>query len=438
MENIKIVKMGINGEGIGYYKDKPIFIPYAFVDEEVLVDDIVFNKTYYTGVVKKIVVKSENRISRKQCNIDRLCGGCPLLNLKYLQQLKEKQNVFEQSLYKYGKINKRLIKPIVPNPEIFHYRNQFKLPFTLEDGKLALGMYKVSSNRVISMDKCLIHSRDLERIRIEILDLLNKFKCHLYNEQIRKGFRYLVVRGFEDNYQVTLITGNNNLPEELINQMLQIDKVTSIYQSVNTSKFNVELFGKEVVHLAGNKKIKFKLNNFQIYLLPKAFFQLNMKQADNIYQQVAQLISDDHQLIVEAYCGVGLISMYLKDKTQRIIGIEDNASAVKSAKENAKINNINNIEYIKDDSAQGLTKISKKEKVDALVVDPPRSGLNDEMIETIIRSKIKEIVYVSCNSSTLGKDLSILTDYYNVKTIIPYDMFSQTALVESVTLLVRK
>lgn len=360
------------------------------------------------------------------------------MHVHYEKQLQIKYDILKESLIKYAQVNPRLIQKVVRNDHPLGYRNSFKLPFSMEKGKLVCGLYKPNTNYFVPVDYCMIHEEGLERIRKELLVIFNKYKLESYDYKKKQGLRTLVVRGFKGKYQCCIVSGETPLPQECINECMQIEGLTSLWQSYNTVKKTVDLFGKVMIHLGGERFLHLDLNGLDLTMSPKSFFQLNTKQAAKLYDIVADMVSYGNEFVVEAYSGIGAISLYIKDKAKEIIGIEYINDAVSNANQNAKRNKANNVKFICGDAAEKLTTIAKKRKIDTLIVDPPRTGLDDNMMNCIIKSKIKNIVYVSCNPSTLGKNLGILQKYYQVKTVVPVDMFSNTASIESVCLIVKK
>ena len=200
----------------------------------------------------------------------------------------------------------------------------------------------------------------------------------------------------------------------------------------------IDLMGDNLKLLFGSKYISFKLDDYQFQLLPNAFFQLNIYTASNIYNTVKKLINEKQKLIVEAYCGIGAISMYLSDKAERVIGIDIDESAIKSAKQNCILNNITNVSFKLGDATNQLQSIISKNKVDTLVVDPPRKGIDDKLLNALVESGIDNIIYISCNPATLAKNINVLSKKYKISKVIPFDMFPQTAHVETVVLLSHK
>ena len=433
MQKLKIIKMGINGEGIGYLKDKIVFVDGALLDEEVLVDIIEDYGKYCKAKLKKVLVKSKYR-KNPVCVIYERCKVCSLMNYQYDKQLAYKQQMLKEAIAKYAALDPSIVKPTLP-PQKLYSRNQFKLPLKMIKGHLYSGMYQTGSNHLVYMNNCLIHEKGLEEVRKYVMNILNNHNCRDYNEKIGKGYRYLVIRGFDGCYQVTLVTGKQKIDSKIIEVLAKNDKIVSIYQNINVVKNNLEIMSNNFVHLAKQKYLHFKIDDISLRLLPNSFFQLNINQAINIYHEVINMI-DNCDLMVEAYCGIGAMSLMAAKKCKKIIAIENVKNAIVNAKDNAHKNNINNINFIVNDAALELKKID--ETIDCLLVDPPRTGLDDKMIKTIKQKLPKKIIYVSCNPSTLGKNINELKQFYKVKKIIPYDMFAQTPHVESISLLLRK
>ena len=433
---VKVERMGINGEGIAFQNRKPIFIDGALPNEVVDIKIIEKQRNFSKGQIVKVMQRSEDRI-RKVCEYANDCGGCALMHASYNAQLQYKYDLLKEALVKYARINPKQINKVVANPHPFEYRNSFKLPFSMYNNKLVCGLYKPKTNYFVPVTTCGVHEAGLERVKKQILKILNKYQFSAYNYKTKEGLRTLVVRGFDGKYQVCIVSGNNEISAECVSELMQIEGIISLWQNINTIKKTVDLFGKVMVHLAGERQLTFTLNGLQLTLSPKSFFQLNTEQAKNLYEKVASLVDGKVDFLVEAYSGIGAISLYLKDKANEILGIEYVSDAVANANQNAKRNKAKHVSFVCGDAAQKLTMISKKRSIDVLVVDPPRSGLDDAMLDCIMKSKIKKIIYISCNPSTLGKNLNVLQSKYRVDSITPYDMFSQTPHVESVVRLSR-
>lgn len=434
---VTIMKTGINGEGIGYIDRTPVFVPGALVDEIVDIDITEKNKRYMHGKVNRILKKSEYR-KDAACPLQHICGGCPFMIVDYKKQLDYKYDILRQSLIKYAQVNPRLLEKVLPSDQITGYRNQCKLPCAMEDGRLSTGMYIPNSNYFAEVPNCIVHEKGLEKLRKAILAVLNKHRLKAYDYHQKAGIRSLILRGFDGSYQCTIVSGEHPLAAEVIEELMQLEGLISLWQSYNTIKKTPEIFGPKMIHLAGEKLLQVSFDGLQLSLSPRSFFQLHTQQAQQLYRAIKRLVPEKNKLIVEAYSGVGAISLYIKDKADEIIGIESIKDAVVNANANAKQNGAEHVSFLCADAADKLTYLSKTRSIDTLIVDPPRSGLDDEMLSCILKSKIKNIIYVSCNPATLGKNLAILQDRYVVKKVIPLDMFPNTPHIESITLLVRK
>lgn len=426
-----IKKWGINGEGIAYDKKKAIFIPGAIPNEEVEYHIVKDNKTFAIGELDRIITKSSQR-RFPLCSKWLDCGGCSLMPVQYKGQCKMKEQVLKEGLMKYagykGKIN-----PLMKNPNPLAYRNSCKLPFGYKDGVMVTGMYERDTNHFIPLERCFTHSKHVERVRQEVEKIVANEK--VYDKRFKEGYRTLVIKEFNEKVQIIFVTGKNRMKQNIIDECSKIENVVSIWQSQKIEQ-STDLYGKRMFHLFGEEKLNVTLNDLTLTLLPRSFFQLNTQQACNLYAYVESIVPKC-RTIVEAYSGIGAISLFVKDKADQIIGIESVQDAVDNANENARKNAADNVNFICGDAGLELQSLVKKAKIDTLIVDPPRVGLDETMKETILNSTIKTIVYVSCNPSTLSKDLKELQKGYKIQSVQPFDMFSQTSHVETVVLLSR-
>ena len=432
---LEIVKAGINGEGIAFFKRKPVFIEGCFPDE-VVDADLIDEGRHYKGRLKAILKKSPDRI-RPVCSYADKCGACALMGLKYDGQLAIKMQLLENALYKYAEYEGK-IEGIVKSDDVYGYRNKCNLPIIDYNGKLVNALYKQGSNHPCLITTCFIHEESVEEIRRKILDVLNRYKLQAYDRREKKGMRQLIVRAFDKGAQAVLVTGNDTLKENVIADLKKIKGLKSMFQGINTVRDPIRMMPEKLRPLFGKEKIEVKSLNYELELSPQAFFQLNHKQAEQIYKDAAALIKEKQKLIIEGYCGIGTISLAMHDKAEKIIGIEIIEKAIKDAKDNAKKNKVENVEFRYGDAAKEIRKIVEKEKADVIVVDPPRTGLDDELLKTLLKSKAKQIIYISCNPSTLGKDLYILKKEYEIHLVRGYDMFPNTPLVETLVELIRR
>lgn len=426
---IKIEKTGINGEGIGYWQQKPIFIQGALPQEEVEIIDIQEQDRFSSAKLVRVVKASSMRVEAP-CPYQAKCGGCPLMIADYPAQLRLKEQNLKQTLLKYmGNFDFRLLKPIRLNASPLGYRNACKLPVRLEKGKLVAGFYQPNSNIFLPIETCILHDASLEKAKKAILEILNQDLFPDFDPPQSHGLRTLVLRAMNQQIQVTLVTGKMEICQALIEKLMTIEGVVSLYQSINTDKHAHDPIGEKAVHLAGLTHLPFIFASLKFELHPKAFFQLNRFQAFNMFEDVVKLIKTQSK-VVDVYCGVGAISLMLAQKAKAVIGIETVQDAIDSALRNASLNGIANARFIAGDAAKVLKSLDFQ--ADTLVVDPPRSGLDAAMVAYLNTQPVKEIVYVSCNPSTLAKNLAELKRTYQVLSIQPYDLFSQTPLVEVV------
>ncbi|MDH6602945.1 23S rRNA (uracil1939-C5)-methyltransferase [Bacilli bacterium PM5-9] len=432
---IEIKKLGINGEGIGYYNNTVVFIPNALPNELVIVDELIKNKGYYTANVKKIVKKSKDRVKPK-CPIYEKCQVCSIMPLKYDEQIQAKKQYLFDSINKYAK-TKIKIDNVVKAKEQFNYRNSIKLPLFNFQDKLAIGIHFRDTNHYVQLKDCLVQDKKINKTVNNVLSILDKYRYRAYDRKTKLGIRFLLVRAFADEVMITFVVGKNTkIVDEAIEEIMSIDEVKSINQTTNTKSSN-EIIVEPIKNIEGKKSINVPFNGFDFKLSPESFIQLNIDQAINLYDIIKEYLGDKNKLILDLYCGVGSIACYVNECSDSIIGIEINRMAINNAKENAKKHRLDNIKFVCGDVEEKIKTYAKNKDVDAIIVDPPRVGLSDYTIESIIKSKTKKLIYVSCNPSSLGKDLSVLLDYYEIKSVSLVDMFPNTMHVEAVVLMSR-
>lgn len=433
---LTIRKMGINGEGIGYDNHIPVFVPQALIDEEVECQVTEDHGRYKKAELIRVLKPSKNR-RPAVCPYQKECGGCPLMILDYEKQLEVKRDFLCESLRKYCPGTEDLIEEVIPSNKTVGYRNQCKLPVKQVSGRLASGIFRTGSSYLTGIKECCVHEKEIDTVRLNVIRILNENGYRDYHEKLKKGIRSVVVRHLAGKIQVALISGQTEITAEVINQVMALPRVVSFYQNINTAPRLVPLFGPVWKHLGGSRSLTVEIHGLKLKLSAASFFQLNTEQAFSLYQEAVSMIPDC-KLMVEAYCGIGTMSLMAHEKAQNIIGIEIVGSAIGNANENARLNRIENVRFIAGDAAEELTKISKKSKIDVLLIDPPRTGIDEAMLDCIMRSKIRVILYVSCNPSTLGKNLNDLSNRYEVQRIVPFDLFPNTPLVETIVMLTRK
>lgn len=431
---LNIVKTGINGEGIGYQNRTPIFVDGALPEETVLIEVIENHRNYKKGKLIKLLKKSSKR-RLPSCKNIKICDACPYMILDYYEQLHQKKIYLEEALYKYGNVRRDFIRPIQKSDDIVGYRSECKLPVQESDGKLVTGMYQKGSNSFKPIHTCIVHDYKMEYLKKMTLKALNNAHMHAYNEKTKEGIRFLVLRTLNEKSQITFVTGKNTkIPKDVLQTLKDLEGVCSITQSINTNKETIGIFGSPCQTLIGSDTLPVNFHDLEIELSPESFFQLNAKQAFRMYDYAISKV-DECETLVEAYCGIGLMSMLAHKKAKHIIGIESIPSAVKNANHIARKNNIANCQFLCMDASEGLYRVASRNHIDTLLVDPPRSGMDDAMLEAIEKTSPKKIIYISCNPSTLGKNLKVLKHQYHVVTVTPFDLFPQTPHCESVTVL---
>ena len=426
--------MGINGEGIGYDHGVPVFIPGALMHETVDVKITQEKEKYKTAKLIRVIRKSKDRVE-PECRYCDSCRACTLMHLKYERQLNYKKQTLKQALKKYADIDMPV--SIIKNDNIYHYRNKFKLPFGMEKGKIVTGMYESERGRFVPIEDCIIHEEMLEKVRKQILEIMNKYKLKAYNERTREGYRSLIMRTFNNKIALVFVVGDNTDLEPMLSDLTRIEEVSSIYYSVNTNKKYINALENDLVHVFGKNCLNARINGLKLVFTPKSFFQLNTRQAEVLYDEAVSLIDENDEEVLEAYCGVGVMSLMAARKAKHVTGVEIVPDAIDNAKKNARYNKIDNVDFVVGDSGSVMEEISKEKQLDCLIVDPPRTGLDEKMINSILNSNAKKLIYVSCNPSTLAKNLNVLKEYYNIESIRAIDVFSNTEHVESIVYLAR-
>ena len=434
---IKIHSLGSSGEGVGKLDELIVFVEGALPDEEILAEIETRKKNYAVGRLVEVLKPSQERVE-PFCPLYKECGGCQLQHLSYSAQLKWKRQQVVDAVERIGKISGVEVFDTLGMENPLRYRNKMQFPV----GKnLKIGCYARGSHKIIDTDSCMIQNAQNDKILAAVRKIATKFNIQPYNEDTHKGFlRHVMGRvGSNGEFMIVLVTATKNFPNEknFVRALIkEVPNVTSIQQNVQTFKNNV-ILGRETKILFGKPTIHDKIGDFRFNISARSFFQVNTAQAEILYKTALDFANlRGNELIIDAYCGTGTISLFMAKKARKVIGVEVVSSAINDAIKNARENHIKNAEFIVGDVVKILPKISDYAEV--VIVDPPRAGCDKKVLETFAAMKPEKIIYVSCNPATLARDLKILGDFgYKTKKIQPVDMFPFTSHVECVAQLLK-
>lgn len=442
---VEIIDNGYEGEGIAKIEGFTIFVPNAIKGEKVEILIVKVLVSHAFGKILDIIKPSPERVE-SDCSTYKRCGGCSLRHIKYEETLNMKRNAV-QSL-----VNKTLNTNIIVEETLgmeypYNYRNKAQYPIGLDkSGKATIGVFANRTHEIITIEKCLIQDEQTEEIAKYILNYIINNNIAVYNENTGKGLiRHIVTKiGKKTNEIMCIIVINgdkipneSNLVENLIKKY---PNIKTIVKNINKKNTNV-ILGEKNITLYGDGYITDKLGDLTFKISPLSFYQVNPIQAEKLYKiaiEAANICEND--VVFDLYCGIGTISLFMAKYAKKVYGIEIVEQAIADAVENAKINNIENTEFIAGDVEKILDELINYKKIipDIVMVDPPRKGLDKTSIKNILKIKPKKLVYISCNPATLVRDLKELEEVYEVNSIKPVDMFPFTSHVECCALMGRK
>jgi len=433
----------ISSEGLGIIKANwmVILVPNLLLNEEADVEIQYQRAGVFYARIKKIYKLSEERI-KPLCPVSSACGGCTFQNVSYDYELKFKKHKVEDALKRIGHIDTK-VNDVLGMEEPYHYRNKIQVPFARQNKHIVFGFYRSNSHEIIVTPQCYIEDKKASPILHDICHLMDSMHIEPYNEDTRRGIiRHVLIRTshYTDEVMVVLVTtqmnfpGQRNFVNELVNRHPEI---TTIVENVNSRRTNVILGDKEKV-LYGPGHIKDDILGLTFEISASSFFQINPEQVEKLYETALKLVDPSkEEVVLDAYSGVGTIGLIAARNAKKVISVEINKSAHKNAIENAKRNNVNNIQFLCDDAGKFISKYVGN--IDVLIMDPPRSGSDETFLSTVINKRIKKIIYVSCNPETLARDVEYLSKLYEVNYVRPVDMFPMTSHVETVAnLILRK
>ena len=439
---VEIIDNGYEGEGIARIDDFTIFVQGAIKGEKVKVLIVKVLSSYAYGKVIELINKSENRIDI-DCSTYKRCGGCNLRHIKYSETLNIKRNIVQNLVNK--NLSKKVdVKNVIGMDNPYQYRNKAQYPVGYDrNNKLVYGVFAGRSHEIIPIEKCYIQKSISEDIANSIIEFMNRYGITAYDEKTRKGLiRHIVTKvGIRtDEVMLVLVINGDSIPEQdkLLEVLLaKFKQIKTIVLNVNNENTNV-IMGKKNIVVYGEGYIYDKLENYIFKISPLSFYQINPVQTEKLYKkavEVAKLNKND--IVLDLYCGIGTISIFVADYVKQVFGVEIVKQAVEDARQNAKLNGINNVEFVCGDVEEILEGLLVVEhiKPDVIFVDPPRKGLDSVSIGNIIKAKPERLVYISCNPATLMRDLAMLENMYDLKEIQPVDMFPFTSHVECVAVL---
>lgn len=440
---LKIKRMGINGEGIGFYQKTLVFVPGALKGEEIYCQITDVKRNFVQAKLLKINKESKFRV-QPACEIYQACGGCQIMHLRYDKQLDFKQDLLLQALKKFKPAGYEHfdIRPTIGMDQPTHYRAKLQFQTRSFKGKVTAGLYAEGSHRLIGITDCLVQDEETQTIINAVSDLLTKHRIPIYNERREQGIRTVMVRRASQTGQVQLIFVTScqvNLTRLIEQLTKQFPAIVTVALNWNQSKSS-EIYGERTEILWGQEAISEAVLDYEFSLSPRAFYQLNPQQTEVLYGEAVKALDiDGTEHLIDAYCGVGTIGFAFARKVQSVRGMDIIPEAIQDARKNAERLGLKNTHYEAGKAEDIIPKwYEEGYRADALVVDPPRTGLDDKLLDTILHYKPSKMVYVSCNVSTLARDLAKLAKVYDVEYIQSVDMFPHTARTEAVVKLSKR
>ena len=437
----------MGGKGIAKVEDFAIFVESALPGDLVKAQITRLKPNYGEAKTLEIISPSSFRVGPR-CSHFGICGGCAWQNLDYPKQVEFKTKQVQETLEHIGGFSNPPVKPAIPSPEIFYYRNKMEFSFSTDQDNLpVLGLHKKDRfDLVFNLDKCYLQSETSNRMVQFIQEFVKENQISIYDLKTHRGLlRFLTIREGKNTGEVmvNIVTDQGNFPQgKILAQGLSenFPQIKSVVRNINPHKAQIAVGEKEEV-LAGKNFITEKIGNFIFEISANSFFQTNTQQAEKLYDLILEMADlKGKETVLDLYSGTGTISFYLAQKSQKVIGVESNPKTVADAKKNAGLNKISNCQFICEEAKTFLAlALIRRETYDLVVIDPPRAGLHPQVVENILKLSPPEIIYVSCNPATLSRDLKLLCEsQYNLELVQPLDMFPHTFHIESVAKLSKR
>ena len=439
---VEIIDNGYEGEGIAKIDNYTIFVPNALKGEKVRILILKTTSSHAFGKIVEILEKSDIRVE-PDCNSYRRCGGCNLRHIKYEKTLDLKREVVQNLINK--NLNTKIkVEQTIGMDDPFFYRNKAQYPVGMgKNGKATFGVFANRTHDIIEFDECKIQTKISSEIAKVIIDFVNKNNISVYDENTGMGLlRHIVIKyGMKtDEVMCVLVLRKEKFKgeEELIKILLKkFPNIKTIIKNINTKNTNV-IFGNKNIVVYGSGYIQDKLGDYIFNISANSFYQVNPVQTEKLYNlaiEGANLNKND--VVFDLYCGIGTIGIFASKHVKKVYGIEIVEQAIEDAKQNAKINNIENIDFTAGDVEEIFEKKINEDKItpNVVFIDPPRRGLDENTVKNLLNLKPNKIVYISCNPATLVRDLKSFEEKYKIEKITPVDLFPYTSHVENVTLL---
>ncbi|MBP2240925.1 23S rRNA (uracil1939-C5)-methyltransferase [Cytobacillus eiseniae] len=434
-----------DGAGVAKIDGYPLFVPNGLPGEKAKVKVIKVNKGYGFGRLIELYEESPYRVE-PACTIYKECGGCQLQHLSYEGQLLAKEKQVRDALTRIGKLQNVKVHPVLGMQDPWRYRNKAQVPIGEQEGGLIGGFYQQRTHQIIDMKECIIQQEKNDEVVQVVKEICSHYGVRAYDEGRHKGdLRHVMVRYglITGEVMIVLITRTNDLPHKnkIVEDIVsRIQGVKSICHNINSKKTNV-IFGDQTKVLWGEDVIYDYIGEIKFAISARSFYQVNPEQTKVLYEKALEFADlSGEENVIDAYCGIGTISLFLAQKAKKVFGVEIVPEAIEDAKRNAALNGINNAEFAVGEAEIVIPKwYNEGNSADVLVVDPPRKGCDEALLQTIIDMKPKKVVYVSCNPGTLARDLRVLEDGgYRTVEVQPVDMFPQSTHVECVVKLILK
>ncbi len=436
---LKVTALSNEGQGVARVDGYAVFVIGALANETVSAHVIKVTPSYAVAKTIEILTPSPDRV-QPGCPVFAQCGGCTLWHLDYAAQLAQKQQWVLDALSRLGGFQTVPIQPIIGMEEPMRYRNKGSFPFGMLGNAAVFGFYAPRSHRLVPFSDCPIQESSIVEAARRVAAWANDFGVPVYDETTGKGqLRHVVARTTASGERMAVIVTRGGLKHK-DDLLAYLEDFDSVWHNENPKDTNV-VFGNRFTLLSGKPALTETIGDKRFFVSPQSFLQVNRIQTQALYETAKEFLSaKPDETIVDAYCGVGTISLFVAEDCKRVVGIEQVAPAIEDAKRNADENGVTNASFVCGNVEDVLPKmVASGETIDAIVLDPPRKGCDPAALESIAKSGVNRVVYVSCNPATLARDCKILAAHgFSLTTVRPVDMFPQTCHVECVVLMARE